>query len=159
MFTFETARSETPDNITFRLTNVIPERIIFVSRGITVVSIWATRVTLCSRGLHGLRSGSRDSHITTLHRPFRAPQKLPKLCFSCVRDSVRTSLVPTVENCNVQCNVVQCSVEWCSEGALNQFKQQKCGLCFILAQNDRALKGGSFWRSSTCGEYKIYLTL
>jgi hypothetical protein len=40
LFTFETARSETPDNlweITFRLTNVIPERIIFVSRGITVV--------------------------------------------------------------------------------------------------------------------------
>jgi hypothetical protein len=39
LFTFETARSETPDNlweITFRLTNVIPERIIFVSRGITV---------------------------------------------------------------------------------------------------------------------------
>jgi hypothetical protein len=33
---FETARSETPDNITFRLTNVIPKRIIFVSRGITV---------------------------------------------------------------------------------------------------------------------------
>jgi hypothetical protein len=35
LFTFETARSETPDNlweITFRLT----ERIIFVSRGITV---------------------------------------------------------------------------------------------------------------------------
>jgi hypothetical protein len=40
LFTFETARSETPDNlweITFRLTNVIPERIIFVSRGITVL--------------------------------------------------------------------------------------------------------------------------
>ena len=36
LFTFETARSETPDNITFRLTNMIPERIIFVSRGITV---------------------------------------------------------------------------------------------------------------------------
>jgi hypothetical protein len=38
---FETARSETPDNlweITFRLTNVIPERIIFVSRGVTVNS-------------------------------------------------------------------------------------------------------------------------
>jgi len=37
LFTFETARSETPDNITFRLTNVIPERFIFVSRGITVL--------------------------------------------------------------------------------------------------------------------------
>jgi len=37
LFTFETARSEMPDNITFRLTNVIPERIIFVSRGITVI--------------------------------------------------------------------------------------------------------------------------
>ena len=46
LFTFETARSETPDNIKFRLTkisalkfrltNVIPERIIFVSRGITI---------------------------------------------------------------------------------------------------------------------------
>jgi len=36
LFTFETARIETPDNITFRLTNVIPERIIFVSRGVTV---------------------------------------------------------------------------------------------------------------------------
>ena len=47
LFTFETARSETPDNIsinlreiTFRLTNVIPERIIFVSRGITVLYIF-----------------------------------------------------------------------------------------------------------------------
>ena len=40
LFTFETARSETADNITFRLTNVIPERIIFVSRGITVQHGW-----------------------------------------------------------------------------------------------------------------------
>ena len=45
MFTFETARSETPDNITFRLTNVIPERIIFVSRGITVYIVYK-----CGRG-------------------------------------------------------------------------------------------------------------
>jgi hypothetical protein len=39
LFTFETARSETPDNlweITFRLTNVMPKRNVFVSRGITV---------------------------------------------------------------------------------------------------------------------------
>ena len=36
MFTFEKARSEKPDNITFWLKNVITERIIFVSRGITL---------------------------------------------------------------------------------------------------------------------------
>jgi hypothetical protein len=48
LFTFERARSETPDNlweITFRLTNVIPERIIFVSRGITVLSEDCRRAT------------------------------------------------------------------------------------------------------------------
>jgi hypothetical protein len=51
LFTFEAARSETPDNlweITFRLTNAIPERIIFVSRGITVmltVFVTMSRVT------------------------------------------------------------------------------------------------------------------
>jgi len=39
LFTFETARSETPDNITFRLTNVIPDRFIFVNRGITVFMV------------------------------------------------------------------------------------------------------------------------
>jgi hypothetical protein len=51
LFTFETARSETPDNIreiTFRLTNVIPERIIFVSRGITVLT--SSCLSVCSYG-------------------------------------------------------------------------------------------------------------
>jgi hypothetical protein len=50
LFTFKTARSETPDNvreITFRLTNVIPERIIFVSRGITVIHWTALSVIEC----------------------------------------------------------------------------------------------------------------
>jgi len=31
--------------ITFRLTNVIPERIIFVSRGITVLSVYISVIT------------------------------------------------------------------------------------------------------------------
>jgi hypothetical protein len=49
LFTFETARSETPDNITFRLTNVIPERIIFVSWGITVLGEeYSLRSSLCT---------------------------------------------------------------------------------------------------------------
>jgi len=51
LFTFETARSETPDNITFRLTNVIPERIIFVSRDITVFpSLFSFTFTRVSYG-------------------------------------------------------------------------------------------------------------
>jgi hypothetical protein len=67
LFTFETARSKTPDNlweITFRLTNVIPERIIFVSRGITVYDQKEQPVTFHQRVYKSAQKKNRGRRVS-----------------------------------------------------------------------------------------------